>query len=99
MDNEVAFGGNNSFGNSGFGGGRDFDSGFNRGDTDRVSGVGGAAFSTNQGQVGGSRQNTNGSRQMSDTIIIGNVITFQLKFKNSCKLSYLIFNIYLRTIF
>ncbi|XP_031781762.1 myelin expression factor 2 isoform X2 [Nasonia vitripennis] len=72
LDNEVAFGGNNAFGNNTFGSNRDFDSGFNRNDSERVS-VGGAAFSTNAGQVGGNRQNSNGSRQMSDTIVIANL--------------------------
>ncbi|XP_011502724.1 PREDICTED: myelin expression factor 2 [Ceratosolen solmsi marchali] len=72
LDNDVGFGANNTFGNSAFGNSRDFDGGFNRGDTDRVS-VGGAAFSTNAGQVGGNRQNSNGSRQISDTIVIGNL--------------------------
>lgn len=73
LDNDIGFGGNNAFGSSSFGGGRDFDGGFNRGDGDRVSG-GGGAFSGNQGQGGGgNRQNANGSRPMSDTILIGNV--------------------------
>lgn len=73
MDNDVGFGGNNAFGGSNFGGGRDFDGGFNRGDNDRVPGAGGG-FSGNQSQGGGgNRQNTNGSRPMSDTILIGNV--------------------------
>lgn len=72
LDNDVGFGGNNAFGNSAFGSSRDFDGGFNRNDADRVS-VGGAAFSTNAGQVGGNRQNSNGSRQISDTIVIGNL--------------------------
>lgn len=74
LDNDIGFGGNNSFGGSNFGGGgRDFDGGFNRGDNDRVSG-GGGGFSGNQGQTGGgNRQNSNGSRQMSDTILIGNL--------------------------
>lgn len=76
LDSDIGFGGNNAFGGSNFGGGggggRDFDGGFNRGDGDRVSGGGG--FSGNQGQSGGgNRQNSNGSRQMSDTILIGNV--------------------------
>lgn len=67
------FGGNNAFGGSNFGGGRDFDGGFNRGDNDRVPG-GGGGFAGNQGQGGGgNRQNTNGSRPMSDTILIGNL--------------------------
>lgn len=73
MDNDVGFGGNNAFGGSNFGGGRDFDGGFNRGDNDRVPG-GGGGFAGNQGQGGGgNRQNTNGSRPMSDTILIGNL--------------------------
>ncbi|XP_078052632.1 heterogeneous nuclear ribonucleoprotein rumpelstiltskin isoform X2 [Augochlora pura] len=73
MDNDVGFGGNNAFGGSNFGGGRDFDGGFNRGDNDRGPG-GGGGFSGNQGQGGGSnRQNANGSRPMSDTIVIGNL--------------------------
>jgi hypothetical protein len=84
LDNDVGFGANNTFGNSAFGNNRDFDGGFNRGDTDRVS-VGGAAFSTNAGQVGGNRQNSNGSRQISDTIIIGNVSYYF--FKSILKLS------------
>lgn len=76
MDNDVGFGGNNAFGGSNFGGGRDFDGGFNRGDNDRVPG-GGGGFAGNQGQGGGgNRQNTNGSRPMSDTILIGNVCIF-----------------------
>ncbi|XP_015517238.1 myelin expression factor 2 [Neodiprion pinetum] len=70
LDNEVGFGGSNSFGGSNFGS-RDFDGNF-RGDNDRMSG-GTAAFSTNQNQsVGGNRQNTNGGRS-SDTILIGNL--------------------------
>jgi len=75
LDNDIGFGGNNAFGGSNFGGGgRDFDGGFNRGDGDRVSGGGGGGFSGNQGQSGGgNRQNSNGSRPMSDTILIGNV--------------------------
>lgn len=73
LDNDVGFGGNNAFGGSNFGGGRDFDGGFNRGDNDRGPG-GGGGFAGNQGQGGGgNRQNTNGSRPMSDTILIGNV--------------------------
>ncbi|XP_012275710.1 myelin expression factor 2 isoform X2 [Orussus abietinus] len=73
LDNDVGFGGSNAFGGSNFGGGRDFDGNFGRGDGDRVS-SGGAVFSTNQGQSGmGSRQNSNGQRPSSDTIIIGNL--------------------------
>lgn len=76
MDNDIPFGGNNAFGGSNYGGGRDFD-GFNRNDGDRVSG-GSGVFSTNQGSGGGgggsnNRQNSNGSRPLSDTILIGNV--------------------------
>lgn len=74
MDNDVGFGGNNAFGGSNFGGGRDFDGGFNRSDNDRVPGGGGGGFAGSQGQGGGgNRQNTNGSRPMSDTILIGNL--------------------------
>lgn len=74
LDNDIGFGGNNAFGGSNFGGGRDFDGGFNRGDGDRVSAGGGGGFSGNQGQTGGgNRQNSNGSRSMSDTILICNV--------------------------
>lgn len=76
LDNDIGFGGSNAFGGSNFGGGRDFDGGgFNRGDGDRVSGGGGGGgFTGNQGQSGGgNRQNSNGSRPMSDTILIGNV--------------------------
>lgn len=75
LDNDVAFGGSNAFGTAAFGVSRDFDGGFNRVDTDRVA-VGGPTFSTNAGQVGGNRQNSNGSRQMSDTILIGNVSNY-----------------------
>ncbi|XP_043474113.1 myelin expression factor 2 isoform X1 [Leptopilina heterotoma] len=76
MDNDNPFGGNNAFGGSNYGGGRDFD-GFNRNDGDRVSG-GSGVFSTNQGSGGGgggsnNRQNSNGSRPLSDTILIGNL--------------------------
>ncbi|EZA60316.1 Heterogeneous nuclear ribonucleoprotein M [Ooceraea biroi] len=76
LDNDIGFGGNNAFGGSNFGGGgRDFDSGsFNRGDGDRISGGGGGGFSGNQGQSGGgNRQNSNGSRPLSDTILISNL--------------------------
>lgn len=74
LDSDIGFGGNNAFGSSNFGGGRDFDGGFNRGDSDRVSAGGGGGFSGNQGQTGGgNRQNSNGSRSMSDTILICNV--------------------------
>ncbi|XP_070166261.1 myelin expression factor 2 [Polyergus mexicanus] len=75
LDNDIGFGGNNAFGGSNFGGSsRDFDGGFSRGDGDRVSGGGGGGFSGNQGQSGaGNRQNSNGSRPMSDTILIGNL--------------------------
>lgn len=77
MENEIAFGGNNAFGGSNFGGGRDYDA-FSRGDGDRVTG-GSGVFSSNQGSGGncgvggGNRQNSNGSRPISDTILIGNV--------------------------
>lgn len=64
MDNDYS---SNNFGGSNFGGGRDYD-GFNRGDGDRPGG-----FASGQGVGGGNRQNTNGSRSMSDTIFIGNV--------------------------
>ena len=72
MDNDVPFGGNNAFGASSFGGSRGDYDGFSRGDADRVSG-GSAVFSSNQGGGGGNRQNSNGSRPSSDTILIGNV--------------------------
>lgn len=87
LDNDIGFGSNNAFGGSNFGGGsRDFDGGFNRGDSDRVSGGGGGGFSGNQGQSGGNnRQNSNGSRPIpSDTILIGNVLLF-------CSFSLLLF--------
>lgn len=84
LDNDIGFGGNNAFGGSNFGGGRDFDGGFNRGDGDRVSGGGGGGFSGNQGQTGGgNRQNSNGSRPMSDTILIGNVSILHCTFCHS----------------
>ncbi|EFN89776.1 Myelin expression factor 2 [Harpegnathos saltator] len=74
LDNDIGFGNNNAFGGSNFGGGRDFDGGFNRGDGDRVSAGGGGGFSGNQGQAGGgNRQNSNGSRSMSDTVLICNL--------------------------
>ncbi|XP_058795800.1 myelin expression factor 2 [Phymastichus coffea] len=72
LDNDVSFGNNNTFGNPTFGGNRDFESSFNRNENERVS-VGGATFSTNPHQAGNNRQTTNGSRQMSDTILIGNL--------------------------
>lgn len=87
LDNDLGFGGgggggNSSFGNSSFGGGGgggrgDFDT--FRGDSDRMPGGGGGGgsigtFST--GGQGGNRQQSNGSRQLSDTIIIGNVREF-----------------------
>ncbi|XP_015590913.1 myelin expression factor 2 isoform X2 [Cephus cinctus] len=74
MDNDVGFGGNNAFGGSSYGGGRDFDGGFNRNDGgDRISG-GNGGFAGNQGQSGGgNRQNSNGGRPSSDTILIGNL--------------------------
>ncbi|KAK0088863.1 hypothetical protein PV325_010460 [Microctonus aethiopoides] len=73
LDSDVQFGNNSAFGNSNFGGNRgEFDA-FNRGDGDRIPG-GNAVFSTNQSQQGsGNRQNSNGSRPMSDTILIGNL--------------------------
>lgn len=78
LDNDMGFGGNNAFGGSNFGSLREFDGGFNRGDSDRVSG-GGGGFSGNQNQsVGGNRQTSNGSRPLSDTILIGNVCIFTL---------------------
>lgn len=80
LDNDIGFGSNNAFGGSNFGGGRDFDGGFNRGDGDRVSVGGGGGFSGNQGQSGGgNRQNSNGSRAMSDTILICNVRVFSFE--------------------
>ncbi|XP_071864631.1 myelin expression factor 2-like isoform X2 [Bombus fervidus] len=87
MDNDVGFGGNNTFG--GFNSsGRDFDGRFNRGDNDRIPGAGGG-FVGNQGQRGGgNRQNTYGSRSVSDTILIRNLppnITWEIlvdKFEN-----------------
>lgn len=89
LDNDIGFGGNNAFGGSNFGGsGRDFDGGFSRGDGDRVSGGGGGGFSGNQGQSGGgNRQNSNGSRPMSDTILIGNVCASYLFFYFSPRLT------------
>lgn len=76
LDNDVGFGGNNSFGGSNFGGGRDYDGGFNRGDNDRSSG----GFPSGQGS--GNRQNSNGSRPMSDTILIENVRIFYFITRN-----------------
>ena len=69
LDNEVAFSNNSSFVGSAFNN-RDFDGSFNRGDVDRN--VNSAAFSTNTGQLT-NRQNVNGSRPVSDSILIGNV--------------------------
>ncbi|XP_043276803.1 myelin expression factor 2 [Venturia canescens] len=75
-DSGLNFGSSNAFGNSNYGVNRDFDvGGFNRGgDGDRVSG-GNNVFTNNQNQGGnsGNRQNSNGSRPMSDTILIGNL--------------------------
>lgn len=77
LDSDVPFGSNNAFGNSSFGGSRDFDA-FSR-EADRMSG-GTGVFSSNQGQQGGgNRQNSNGSRPMSDTILIGNVRNSTIK--------------------
>jgi len=87
LDNDIGFG-NSNFGGSNFGGGsRDFDGGFNRGDSDRVSGGGGGGFSGNQGQSGVSnRQNSNGSRPISDTILIANVLLFCCLLPHFCSL-------------
>ncbi|XP_014205091.1 myelin expression factor 2 isoform X2 [Copidosoma floridanum] len=71
LDTEPAFGGNIAFGNSTFSSSRDFDSSFNRNDPERVT-IGGT-FSTNPPQLSVNRQNSNGSRQISDTILIGNL--------------------------
>ena len=99
-DSGLGFGGNNAFGNSNYGGNRDFDNSFNRGDGDRVSG-GNNVFGGNQNQGGnGNRQNSNGGRMMSDTIVIANVsLRFFLLiigclgcFKNSLAISFCSFH-------
>lgn len=75
LDNDVGGFGSSAFGNSSYGGGSrgDFDA-FNR-DADRLANAS-AVFSANQNQQSNSvnRQSSNGSRPMSDTIVIANVI-------------------------
>ncbi|XP_034949258.1 heterogeneous nuclear ribonucleoprotein M [Chelonus insularis] len=72
LDADVPFGSNSAFGNSNYGGSRDFDA-FSRGDADRITGAGGIFAGSQSQQGGGSRQNTNGTRQGSDTILITNL--------------------------
>ncbi|XP_015126728.1 myelin expression factor 2 isoform X2 [Diachasma alloeum] len=72
LDSDVSFGGTNAFGSSNYGSRNDFDA-FARSEADRISGNSGV-FAGNQSSAGsGQRQNTNGSRPMSDTILIGNL--------------------------
>ncbi|XP_063982564.1 myelin expression factor 2 [Diachasmimorpha longicaudata] len=72
LDSDVGFGGNAGFGSSNYGSRNDFDA-FARNEADRISGNSGV-FTGNQTSSGsGQRQNTNGSRPMSDTILIGNL--------------------------
>ncbi|XP_053595847.1 myelin expression factor 2 [Microplitis demolitor] len=74
LDNDVGGFGSSAFGNSSYGGGSrgDFDA-FNR-DADRLANAS-AVFSANQNQQSNSvnRQSSNGSRPMSDTIVIANL--------------------------
>uniref|UniRef100_A0ABD2WR97 RRM domain-containing protein n=1 Tax=Trichogramma kaykai TaxID=54128 RepID=A0ABD2WR97_9HYME len=72
LENEISFSNNNSFANTSFNTSREYETGFNRNDSDRVN-MSNASFVGGNNQTAGNRPNNSNSRQGSESIVIQNL--------------------------